>query len=135
MEPSRTEKNLSIESEVDVLSERVTGHRELTDMQNSFTREKEALAREILELKTAHLGEKMELIRQMGDLAINKALDAAKKHDEISNGKYELLRQQSETFVRKEEWMLLGKKVDDLTRLVYIAIGAIIVIKFILEKL
>lgn len=135
MEPSRTDSTLKTDLLAAVLAERVTGHRELTDQRDQFVREKEALVHEILNLKTQFLSEKMVLIRQMSDLAIDKALDAAKKHDEITNGKFELLRQQSETLTRKEETQLLSKKIDDITRLVYIAIGAIIVIKFILDKI
>lgn len=82
--------------------------------------------------KFLHLKETMLLTDKLNQLAVNKMETMLLERAESSNNKYALLKEQTVTFATNDSLKATNEKVDMLTRLVYIGLGGILVLQFIL---
>lgn len=81
--------------------------------------------------KVDSLAKIVALIKEMGDIAINKSETSLHDKMEQSNHKYTLLKDQAVTFITRTEMDLMEKKVELNSKLIYIGIGGILVLEFV----
>lgn len=91
--------------------------------------------KEIIELKTAHLAEIIELRSKLNEIAIQKAETALLERMESSNNKFGLLKEQAAGFATKADLKSLDDKINVLTRFMYIAIGGLAALEFVIMYL
>ena len=81
----------------------------------------------------------MELRAKMSDIAINKAETSILERQEASNGKYELLKEQTAIFeskyASKTEVHNLRESISTLAKIVYIGLGIMLALQFIIPLL
>lgn len=88
---------------------------------------------QIAKINNNHVREIIELRSQLNETAIHKAEIAVNERMESSNNKFGLLKEQATEFVTKNQLMPIEKQLSILTRMVYVGLGGIIVLEFILR--
>lgn len=81
--------------------------------------------------KVDSLSKIVQLIKEMGDIAINKSEVSLHDKMEQANHKYTLLKEQSVSFVGRAEMDAMEKKVELNSKLIYIGIGGLLVLEFV----
>ena len=96
--------------------------------------------REIADLKQQHANEISAVKWEMSGMAINKAEISMNERMEASNNKYALLKEQNATFQSQiselptqKDVESLVKQVSILTKLVYIGVGAVLLLELIMK--
>lgn len=100
----------------------------------------------ILKLKTKHLNQVSKLRWRLSEIAITKAEDTIIERMEASNNKFALLKEQSTTFPTRLELNSFidalnrrmetqDKAIANLSRIVYIGLGVVLVLQFLIPYL
>lgn len=89
--------------------------------------------KKIANLKNKHTNAKIDLIDKLNGKAIDAALTTNNERLDASNHKYVLLKEQAAEFPTKADLKAISDKVDLLAKLVYIGLGGLIVVEFVLN--
>jgi hypothetical protein len=90
----------------------------------------------VVDLKTQYLQKEIKLRAKMSSIAINKAEKSILERQEASNGKYDLLKEQSAkfeaTYSTKSEVRAISEAVASLSKIVYIGLGILAALQFLI---
>lgn len=93
----------------------------------------------LVKIKTKHLQKEIKLRAKLSAIAINKAETTILERQEASNGKYDLLKEQTARFeaqyATKTEVKALIESISTLSKIVYIGLGIVLALQFIIPLL
>jgi hypothetical protein len=88
--------------------------------------------KEIIKIETKYISKIIKLRGELSDIAITKSETAMLERMEASNGKFALLKEQASEFATRADIKSLDDKISATNRIVYIGLGIILALQFII---